>query len=51
MKWYLWIVAVILAINTLVIIAVGLFLLADRLRARRDLSRQKREGSHERPTH
>lgn len=34
MKWYLWILAVILGLNALVIIAIGLFLVLERFRAR-----------------
>jgi uncharacterized membrane protein len=33
MKWYLWILAVILGLNALVIVAIGLFLVLERFRA------------------
>jgi hypothetical protein len=32
MAWYWWVLAIILGLNTLVIVAVGLFLLLDRFR-------------------
>jgi uncharacterized membrane protein len=46
MKWYLWIVGGILAVNVLVVIAVGLFLLYDWIRGRREASDSERRSTH-----
>jgi hypothetical protein len=37
MKWYLWVVTIILGLNAFVIVAVGLFLLLDRFRNREEI--------------
>jgi uncharacterized membrane protein len=46
MKWYMWIVMGVLAINVLVVIAVALFLLYDWVRGRMEASRDKRRSTH-----
>lgn len=46
MKWYMWIVGGILAINLLVVVAVALFLLYDWVRGRREDLHDKRRSTH-----
>jgi uncharacterized protein YpmS len=45
MKWYLWILVVILGLNILAVVMVGAFLLVDKLRKRRDIQDAKKEVS------
>jgi len=45
MKWYWWVLTVILALNAFVIVAVAIFITYDHLRTRRALRNQKRQES------
>jgi uncharacterized membrane protein len=51
MKWYWWILLIIMGLNALVIVMVGLFLLFDRWRNRRAMENEEDEEAAERAAH
>ncbi len=48
MRWYWWVLTIILALNAFVIVAVAIFIIYDRYRARKALRSQKPDRQHHR---
>ena len=47
MKWYLWVLVVIVGLNALAVLLVGAFLLVDKVRRGRDMQDAKKGMSGE----
>jgi uncharacterized membrane protein len=43
MKWYWWVLTIILGLNGLVVLLVALFMILDRMRSRREEKRAREE--------